>query len=523
MKTKLFLFFSLLMGVISGVYALEVKLTPKDFELGTKEVNGVATTITHKNGVYTVNVKKTPKISNQTRGTAIKYKKDFFVGKGVWFRAEMRCENIGSDGSGDHIGGKIIARYTSNGATNFFTTNPPFRLTQTWREVAVFCPFAAKMDHSSVVIGIQQGWGTLQFRNPRYEVVNAEDPTFKVAKNFKCSYSDSLLDCKTYRGVMSPPWYKLTEQDIIDLQKWNVNLVRYQIVDGIKDYSNIKEYEAWIERSLKHLEKLLPTFEKCGIKVVIDMHRTPGANYGANPNRKTKGAENARLFNNPQRFLIMEESEYRECFIRTWQKIAKRFYENPNIYGYDLCNEPQQKGVATYSYYQLQFDAVQAIREIDNITPIIVEGNYSASPAHFNMQPMPFNNIIYSIHMYIPDTYTHQATGTYPKRIHDYRDEGWSKAKLRQAMANVRKFQKQYNAKIYVGEFSAAIWALGAAQWLDDVMSIFEEYNFDYTYHAFREWEGWSLEHEGTPDNIQKSENNDRKTVVLKYFKKNQK
>ena len=45
-------------------------------------------------------------------------------------------------------------------------------------------------------------------------------------------------------------------------------------------------------------------------------------------------------------------------------------------------------------------------------------------------------------------------------------------------------------------------------------IEIFEEYGWDWTYHAFREWNGWSLEHEGTPGNIRPSANNDRREVI---------
>ena len=86
-------------------------------------------------------------------------------------------------------------------------------------------------------------------------------------------------------------------------------------------------------------------------------------------------------------------------------------------------------------------------------------------------------------------------------------------------MEAVRKFQQKYGAKIQVGEFSVAIWAPGAANYLDELVSIFEEYKWDWTYHAFREWDGWSLEHEGTPDQIRKAvKDTDRKQVMLKYF-----
>lgn len=37
----------------------------------------------------------------------------------------------------------------------------------------------------------------------------------------------------------------------------------------------------------------------------------------------------------------------------------------------------------------------------------------------------------------------------------------------------------------------------GAERNLADLISIFNEYGWDWTYHAFREWPGWSVEHKG--------------------------
>ncbi len=153
-----------------------------------------------------------------------------------------------------------------------------------------------------------------------------------------------------------------------------------------------------------------------------------------------------------------------------------------------------------------------------------------ASPVFFEMIPMPLANIIYSIHMYAPGEYTHQGVGdtSYTKQYYakqfDYRNAGWDRARLAKSMKAVRDFQLKYGAKIQVGEFSVAIWAPGGARYLDELVSIFEEYKWDWTYHAFREWEGWSLEHEGTPNDIRKAaQDTDRKKVMLKYFKLNKK
>ena len=67
---------------------------------------------------------------------------------------------------------------------------------------------------------------------------------------------------------------------------------------------------------------------------------------------------------------------------------------------------------------------------------------------------------------------------------------------LRSAVRGAREFQLKYGARIYAGEFSAVAWAEGAENYLRDCISLFGEYGWDWTYHAFREWEGWSVEHE---------------------------
>ncbi len=76
-----------------------------------------------------------------------------------------------------------------------------------------------------------------------------------------------------------------------------------------------------------------------------------------------------------------------------------------------------------------------------------------------------------------------------------------------------------HGARIYVGEFSAIAWAPGADAYLRDCISLFEEYGWDWTYHAFREWAGWSVEHEGEDDtSLRPSADNPRKRTLLDGF-----
>ena len=86
----------------------------------------------------------------------------------------------------------------------------------------------------------------------------------------------------------------------------------------------------------------------------------------------------------------------------------------------------------------------------------------------------------------------------------------------------MRDFQKKYGARIYVGEFSAAIWAPGAADYLRDCIELFEEYGWDWTYHAFRESPVWDVEKAGTNrGDIRPAADTDRRRVLLEGFRRN--
>lgn len=102
----------------------------------------------------------------------------------------------------------------------------------------------------------------------------------------------------------------------------------------------------------------------------------------------------------------------------------------------------------------------------------------------------------------------------------------FDKEYLRRAVRGAREFQLRHNARVYVGEFSVAAWAPGADRYLADCADIFAEYGWDWTYHAFREYEAWSVEHDFPLPPVfggksVPSRDNPRKRVLLEAFRKN--
>jgi hypothetical protein len=157
--------------------------------------------------------------------------------------------------------------------------------------------------------------------------------------------------------------------------------------------------------------------------------------------------------------------------------------------------------------------------------PIIIEPDLAdVRTLHYIDAP----NLIYSVHAYAPIEYTHQGVMSnhrlewrYPGEI---QGEKWDRDALRKDLQQIRDFQVKHKVPIFVGEFSAVAWAPGREQYLSDLIDIFEEFGWDWTYHAFREWAGWSLEcTAGKPLEFKPSSQNPALQTVLDVLKKNRK
>ena len=314
-----------------------------------------------------------------------------------------------------------------------------------------------------------------------------------LSTNPNCSQINPRSGQRPLRGVMSPsrkdPPF-MTEADFDTLQSWGVTLIRYQMSSNDvrpEGEDPVAWFDRWLAPKLDHFDSfVLPQAAKRGMKVVLDLHEAPGGRDEANEMR------------------MFHDERLAAHFVETWRSIAERFRGREEIYGYDLVNEPMQtsEAVPGCDFWTLQKRAAEAIREIDPDTPILVECNSQDDPAAFaSFSPLDLVNVIYEVHMYKPFAYTHQGVMWKQGELRTYPDEskGWNKDYLRACLKPVRDFQLRHGAKIYAGEFSAVAWAPGADQYLRDCIDLFEEYGWDWTYHAFRESGVWNVEWEG-PD-----------------------
>ena len=188
-----------------------------------------------------------------------------------------------------------------------------------------------------------------------------------------------------------------------------------------------------------------------------------------------------------------------------WQQIAARYKDKTIVAGYDLINEPRSN--FNYAeYLRWQSDMVEAIRSIDPNHVIAIEVLENTMLGQ--MQPLPYENLIYSPHGYSPLRLTHQGVNPYA---------GSTAEQSRAAYPSERdeenyfynssywkvpiEFSKKYNVPIWIGEFSCVNWApknsLGewtSTRWIDDAIKVFEAESLSWCYHAWREWQAWDAE-----------------------------
>jgi len=327
-------------------------------------------------------------------------------------------------------------------------------------------------------------------------------------------------DLPRLRGAMIGPHIDAEGLRVLG-QEWNANLIRWQLIRHLKpgQQSRLEEFDGWLEGELKRLDAALPYCEQYGLYVLIDLHSPPGGKATVSG----YVGSDAGLF---------ADRKAQDKFVEVWQRLARRYLNVPMIWGYDIANEPVEDRVEEDcdDWPALAERTARAIRAIDPRRAIIIEPAQWGGPSGLkDFVPLPVSNIVYSVHMYLPGEFTHQGVHkkgppvAYPGEI---AGKLWDKTRLEAALQPVIDFQQRYNVQIYIGEFSAIRWAPdnSAYRYLRDVIEIFEKYQWDWSYHAFREWQGWSVEHSEDPkDTARTAQPNDRQKLLREWFAKNQK
>jgi len=384
------------------------------------------------------------------------------------------------------------------------------------RRAGFAAPIPSDATRITLVLGLEQVTGKVWFDDLKFAV--AKEPITArpnpVAGPVFTGHSVPRL-----RGAMVSPGIDADSLRVLG-QDWKANLIRFQLIrfGRAGQPATPVLYDGWLEGELMKLDALLPACEEYGLLVVVDLHSPPGG----------KATVSGYIGSDTGLF---SDRQAQEKFVEVWRRIAARYKGAKPIWGYDQANEPveQESEEGCDDWQALAERAARAIRAIDPERAIIVEPSQWGSPEGLaGLVPIPVSNVVYSVHMYLPHAFTHQG-------VHDsgpaYRYPGliegkqWDKAQLEQALQPAIDFQNRYHVHIYIGEFSAIRWAPdhSACRYLSDLIDIFEAQGWDWSYHAFREWSGWSVEHgSDRQDTLPANSPTDRERLLCDWFARNQ-
>lgn len=282
------------------------------------------------------------------------------------------------------------------------------------------------------------------------------------------------------RGVQVSP--RRTAQDLVDaFTTYKCNIVRCQItyLGWPEDLKNPDTWWNWLMGELDQLDIILYQAQQMlgndSLKIVLDIHSLPGGIVDG------------------KHAMFTTNTSYQEYLLDAWKLIAKRYKNKKTIHVYGICNEPLGARTAVARFMR---KAVRTIRRVDR-QKIISVTCPGSRPMEFTQVPLfkGDNYIWYEIHMYHPGEVTHQGVFGRPYPVPYAITEGTTKRALKY-LKKVIDFQKRHNATIYAGEFSCSTFASVETRnnYVKQVVDIFESYNWNWSYHAYKEADVWNID-----------------------------
>lgn len=173
-------------------------------------------------------------------------------------------------------------------------------------------------------------------------------------------------------------------------------------MNAIRFYMNYKTFEddaapyTYKNSGWEWIDKNIEWARKNGVFLILNMHVPQGGFQSR--------CEGDALWN---------EQENQSRLASLWKAIASRYKNEPQIAGYDLLNEPIPVESVTH-WTNLAQRIIDSIRSVDQNHLIITERaialdcDYGYSDENNNYPQITEDNLMYTVHLYDPYSFTHQ-------------------------------------------------------------------------------------------------------------------
>jgi hypothetical protein len=299
-------------------------------------------------------------------------------------------------------------------------------------------------------------------------------------------------------------------------------------------------YQGLVREDLDVLIETLDAAHRAGLKVVITPLSLPGMRWAQN----NDGAFDDRAW---------QDTAWWAQAATFWRDLALVLKDHPAVAGYNLINEPapeKQGGLAEHAdpasmqawYASAQHgprdllafyrELIEAVREVDGLTPIMLDAGWYAAADAFGYWPAPMadTRLLYSYHMYEPYAATSAPNLTrarpypYPGSVpYAGKPQRWDAAKVGQYLQGPLQWAQRHGLpanRMVAGEFGCMRRLPGCRDYLEDVLQTFDGQGVHWAFYSFREdsWDGmdyelgsakvpwryWQAIEKGEPDPLQR-------------------
>ena len=279
---------------------------------------------------------------------------------------------------------------------------------------------------------------------------------------------------------------------------------------------NADSYKDIPRSDLRTLKAVIDRAGQAGLKAVVAPLSLPGSRWAQN----NRGKFDDRLWS---------DRSYWAQAAAFWRDLARELKSNPSIAAYNLINEPVPEkvgGIPEHSslakfkhWYEIHrgtsrdlpkfyTEVIQAIREVDPVTPIMVDSGWYGAADTFAYWPsgLADSKVLYSFHMYEPYSVTgapnlkRDRPFAYPGTVpFGETTEVWDKQRIAKYLTQPIDWAKANGVplnRLVVGEFGCMRRTRGCRQYLEDVLNALDNSRLHWAFYSFREdvWDGMDYE-----------------------------
>jgi hypothetical protein len=350
------------------------------------------------------------------------------------------------------------------------------------------------------------------------------------------------LDGMEFKGTgpVGPPYRQADFDRLSELGANYVNISHPGLYTASPPYVLDEEIQ-------ENLDNLLEMIARADLFAVITFRTGPGRNeFAIHPDEMGGWYPERMLINT-----VWKNSSAQSAWPEMWRYTAQRYRDNPVVVGYDLMCEPNSNeyvdewdpedfynryGGTLHDWNRMYPPIVSAIREVDVQTPILVGGMAYSSVGWFPyIETTSDRRTVYMFHQYAPVIYTHQEPSqnrSYPGEYDvdwDGRKDQFNRSWLDNLLKAVDDYASAHNVPSAVNEFGVCRWVLGGADYMRDLMSLFEERGINHALWVWDpSWEPYTSEVNAfnfrfgpNPNNHTNVSSSELMDVIRSYWSKN--